>query len=306
MVKMFIIDKQKNEVYSLPAKEISIGHAKCVSSELAQKILNLLAKEAMYPINIAKTLKVHEQKIYYHIRNLEKAGIIKVVKKETKQGATANFYSLSEPAFVMKFKNFETTSKIAQIRNESEFLEPFIKDGQLNALIIVGSPDPHGPDKARSRDGYYGMDLALFLGTFLNYVPKFNVKLDTEFREEDLENNLILIGGPLVNKVMERANSKLPIRFEDGNIKSSISNEMYPQDECGLIVKTKSPFEKDKYILVVAGKRFSGTRAAIIAFLKDFKKITNGNVRNPSIKANVVEGIDLDSDGIIDDIEFRE
>ncbi|MBI2541275.1 S-layer protein [Candidatus Woesearchaeota archaeon] len=303
---MFIIDKQKNEVYSLPAKEISAENAGSVSSELAQKILHLLAKEAMYPIDIAKALKMHEQKIYYHIRNLEKAGIIKVAKRETKQGATANFYALTEPAFVVKFKDFESTSKIAQIRNESEFLEPFVKDGQLDALIIVGSPDPHGPDKARSRDGYYGMDLALFLGTFLNYVPKFNVKLDTEVRDEDLEKNLILIGGPLVNKIVEKANQKLPIRFEAGNIKSEISNETYPQDECGMIVKARSPFSKDKFILVVAGKRFSGTRAAIIAFLKDFKKVTNGNIHNPGIKAKVVEGIDLDSDGIIDDIEFRE
>ena len=216
---MFIIDKQKNEVYSLPAKEISPQYANAISSDLAQKILHLLVKEPMYPIDIAKSLKMHEQKIYYHIRNLEKAGIIKIVKKETKQGATANFYALTEPAFVIKFKNFETTSKIAQIRNESEFLEPFIKNGQLDAMIIVGSPDPHGPDKARSRDGYYGMDLALFLGTFLNYVPKFNVKLDTEVRDEDLENNLILIGGPVVNKIVEKVNSKLPIKFEYGNIK---------------------------------------------------------------------------------------
>ncbi len=67
---MFIIEKEKNEVYSLPAKEISAQYAKSVSSELAQKILNLLAKEVMYPIDIAKTLKVHEQKVYYHIRNL--------------------------------------------------------------------------------------------------------------------------------------------------------------------------------------------------------------------------------------------
>ena len=303
---MFIIDKQKNEVYSLPAKEIKAEHAGSLSSGLAINILNLLAKESMYPMDIAKALKVHEQKVYYHIRNLEKAGIIKVARKETKQGATANFFALAEPAFVIKFRNFESTSKIAQIRNESEFLQPFIKDGLLDAMIIVGSPDPHGPDKARSRDGYYGMDLALFLGTFLNYVPRFNVKLDTEVREDDLENNLILIGGPLVNKVVEKVNPKMPIRFEGGNIKSAVSNETYPQDECGLIVKTKSPFNKDKYVLVVAGKRFSGTRAAIIAFLKDFRKITQGNVHNPSIKAKVVEGIDLDSDGIIDDIEFRE
>ncbi len=303
---MFVIDKQKNEVFSLPAKEIKPENAASVSSELASKILNLIAKEPMYTIDIAKSLKMHEQKIYYHIRNLEKAGIIKVVRKETKQGATANFYGLTEPAFVIRFKNFETTSKIGQIKNESEFLEPFINNGQLDSLIIVGSPDPHGPDKARSRDGYYGMDLALFLGTFLNYVPQFNVKLDTEVRDEDLQNNLILIGGPVVNKIVDKVNAKLPIRFEDGNLKSTISNEIYPQDECGLIVKTRNPFNKDKFILVVAGKRYSGTRAAIIAFLKGFKKITNGNIHNPSIKAKVVEGIDLDSDGIIDDIEFRE
>src|SRR3989344_3865121 len=240
---MFVIDRQKNEVYSLPAREIKPEDAGAVSSELAIKILHLLAKEAMYPIVIAKSLKVHEQKIYYHIRNLEKAGIIKVVKKETKQGATANFYAITEPAFVLRFKNFEATSKV-EIKNESEFLDPFIKDGKLDSLIIVGSPDPHGPDKARSRDGYYGMDLTLFLGTFLNYVPKFNVKLDTEVRDEDFQNNLILIGGPVVNKVVEKINSKLPIRFEESNIKSTVSNETYPHDEIGLIVKAKNPFNK--------------------------------------------------------------
>src|SRR3989339_1410957 len=303
---MFVIDKQKNEVFSLPAKEIRPEDAASVSSELASKILHLIAREPMYTIDIAKSLKMHEQKIYYHIRNLEKAGIIKVVRKETKQGATANFYGLAEPAFVIRFKNFEATSKIGQIKNESEFLEPFISNGQLDSLIIVGSPDPHGPDKARSKDGYYGMDLALFLGTFLNYVPQFNVKLDTEVRDEDLQNNLILIGGPVVNKIVDKVNAKLPIRFEEGNIKSTVSNETYPQEECGIIVKAKNPFNPDKSILVVAGKRFSGTRAAIIAFLKGFKKITAGNIHSPSVKAKVVEGIDLDSDGIIDDIEFRE
>ena len=68
----------------------------------------------------------------------------------------------------------------------------------------------------------------------------------------------------------------------------------------------KNPMNKHKSILIIAGKRFSGTRAAIIAFLKHFKKITNGNIHDKSIMANVVEGVDLDSDGIVDDVEFRE
>jgi len=303
---MFVIKKDKNEIYSLPAKEIKFNSLKNFGSELAQKIVKCIAEEAKYPADIAKELKVHEQKVYYHIKNLEKAGIIAIVKKESRQGATANYYALTEPAFVVKFKELEQTQKISQFKNESVYLEPFIKNGKLDALIVVGSPDPHGPDKARSRDGYYGIDLALFLGTFLNYVPEFNVKLDTDVREGDLDNNLILIGGPITNKTMENFNDKLPIRFENGNIKSTISDEIYPQDECGIIVKIKNPFNKDKSILVVAGKRFSGTRAAIIAFLKHFKRMTAGNVHNHNILANVVEGVDLDSDGIVDDVEFRE
>ncbi len=303
---MFIIEKDKSEIKSLPAVEIKFSSLKNLGSELAQRILKSISEEPKYPADIAKELKVHEQKVYYHIRNLEKAGIIKVAKRETKQGAVANYYALTEPSFVVKFKDLQSTQKISQFRNESTYLEPFIKNGKLDALIIVGSPDPHGPDKARSRDGYYGIDLALFLGTFLNYVPEFNVKLDTDIRENDLGTNLILLGGPITNKTMERFNDKLPIRFENGSIKSTISNEIYPQDEIGMIVKTKNPLNKDKSILVVAGKRFSGTRAAIIAFLKHFKKITNGNMHNKNILANVVEGIDLDSDGIVDDVEFRE
>ena len=307
---MFAVEKRKEGVFSLPACEINAKDAKSVSSELAVRIIKLLAEKPMYPIELAKELKVHEQKVYYHIRNLEKAGIVKVVKEEGRQGAVARYYSVDKPAVVIKFKELEPTQKIFQLKSDSDFLSPLIRDGKLDALIVVGSPDPHGPEKARSRDGYYGMDLALFLGTFLNYVPQLYVKLDTEVREEELKrNNLIVIGGPIVNRVMGEINSKLPIRFdrdEHWAIKSTLSNTVYPTDEAGLIVKAKSPFNSEKSMLVVAGKRYSGTRAAIVAFLKHFKEIQSGNIRNKKIMAKVVEGIDLDSDGIIDDAEIRE
>jgi len=305
---MFVIKKEKNQILSLPVKEITVKEAKNLSSDLALKILKLLIKKPMYPIELAKELKVHEQKIYYHIKNLEKSGIIKINKKEIKQGAVAKYYSLDKPALIIRLKEFEETQKIMP-RSNSEFLQPFIKNGQLDAMIVVGSPDPHGPEKARSRDGYYGIDLALFLGTFLNYVPDLNVRLDTEVRQEELKNNLILLGGPVVNKITKDVNEKMPIFFDKNNhwaVKSNISKNIYPTDETGLIVSFKNPFNKEKNILLVAGKRYSGTRAAIIAFLKYFKKIAKGNIHNNKIKARVVEGIDLNSDGIIDDIEFRE
>lgn len=311
VLTMFVVKKEGNELYSVLSREIEMGQLKALGSPLAQAILKSLAKKDSYPSELAKELNVNEQKVYYHIRNLEKAKIIKVVKKEVKQGALAKYYSIAEPSFFIRFKEFKHTQKINEIDiEEQRFLSPFIKEGQLDALIVVGSPEPHGPDKARSRDGYYGIDLALFLGTFLSYVPHLNVKLDTEIREEDLSsNNLILIGGPVVNKVTLRLNKQLPVFFDKKDkwcIVSSISKKRYYSDEGGIIAKIKNPLNKEKSVLVIAGKRLSGTKASITAFLKGFSNITKGNIYNPKFNAKIVEGVDMDSDGAIDSVEFKE
>lgn len=305
---MFAIKTKEGKTYSLPSKELSPDNASAVSTRLAESILKHLAKTPSYPKEIAKKLHVNEQLVYYHIHNLERNGWIKVIRKETSRGGKAKFYSLSEPSFIIRFKEYEETQKLFQIKPEYEqFLSPFIENGVLDAVIIVGSPEPHGPEKARSRDGYYGIDFALFLGSFLTYNKKLNVKLDTEAREEDLRNNnLILIGGPIVNNISSKINSKLAVHFESNNIRSTISNKTYTSESSGLIVKAKNPFNHDKSLLLIAGKRYSGTRATIIAFLKYFDVICRGNKHNPKVFAKVVEGFDLDSDGIVDDIEFLE
>lgn len=306
---MFVVEKAKGEMSSLPARELSFSQIKSLSSQLAQKIALEIAKKPSYAMEIAKKLKVNEQKVYYHIRKMEKARIIEVSRTETIQGASANVYSITEPAFVIKLREFQTTQKIAFEKQPTEFLEPFIEEGQLNAVIIVGSPDPHGPEKARSRDGYYGIDLALFLGSFLNYLPELNVKLDTEARAEDLQKNLIIIGGPVVNTITGQLNDKLPVRFDKANnwcIISSISGKSYHSDETGIIEKIKNPFNTKKSILLVAGKRYMGTRAVMLAFIKHFKEICEGNKFNKEINAKVVEGVDLDSDGIVDEIDILE
>ena len=76
-------------------------------------------------------------------------------------------------------------------------------------------------------------------------MPDFNVKLDTEVRDKDLRENLILIGGPIVNKIVGEVNAKLPVRFDkDKNwaVYSTTSKKAYPSDEIGMIVKAKNPF----------------------------------------------------------------
>ena len=304
---MKIIKEQDMKTYSLNTKEIQIKDFSNISNEIAQNILKLISKEPMYPKQIAKAMKLHEQNIYYYIRKLEKSNIIIIDRQENINGTLANFYKLSSDSFYFKIKDFKESSKVQE--KESNYLKPFIEEGNLNAIIIVGSPDPHGPQKARSRDGYFGMDLALFLGSFLRYVPESKVKLDTEVNELDLKNNnLIIIGGPIVNKVTSLLSNKPQIYFDEEKkgIYSKITKKTYMSEEVGFINKFKSPFNSDKSILLLAGLRNSGTKAAILSFLKHFDELKKGNIFKKEIQSKVLEGLDLDSDGFIDDCEFLE
>ncbi len=307
---MIVIDDKKQGVVSLPAKPISDRQLKAAGSALAQRILRELASAPTYPRELAKRLKVHEQKIYYHIRKLEKANLVEVIKRQDVHGTMANVYAPTAPAFVFSLKEFAEAHKVPGIRSRpDEFLSPIIENNEFNGVVIVGSPDPHGPEMTRSRDGYYGIDLALFLGTFLTRLEELSVRLDTEVRSEDLQKNLILIGGPVVNVITQKVNDSLKIKFDkDANwaIKSSISGKTYHADECGIIVKAKNPFNPKKWVLVVAGKRYAGTRAVTLAFIKYFSELAKGNSINSDIPARVVEGLDKDADGIVDDVRFVE
>ncbi len=287
---MLVIKEENGNLLSIDCAEV----ARFPSSPLAIRILSFLAKKPCYPREIASLLKENEQKIYYHFRNLEKNGLIRIVKREEHGGATAKIYALKAPAFSMRFREFENARHITR---QNRFFSAFIENGKLNAKITVGSPDPHGPEKARSRDAYYAIDLGLFIGTFLTRSGS-SVCLDTEITS--LKENLIVIGGPVVNRITRMINERMPVRFDrKKNIYSSLTKKTYRSDDCGLIVKMKNPADSEKEMLVIAGKRYTGTKAAILAFLKRFDEIEKKN-------CHVVEGIDNDGDGIIDDVKMLE
>ncbi len=307
---MLVVEDQKQAVVSLPAKPFSERQLRVAGSPVAQRILKELASSPTSPRELAKRLKLHEQLVYYHIRKLEKASLVEVIKKQEVHGTLANVYSPTAPAYVFALKEFTEAHKVPGVKTRpDEFLSPIIENNEFNGVIIVGSPDPHGPEMARSRDGYYGIDLALFLGTFLTHLNELSVRLDTEVRSEDLQKNLVLIGGPVVNTITQQVNDKLPLKFDkDANwaIKSTISGKVYHADECGIIVKAKNPFNPKKWILVVAGKRYAGTRAVTLAFTRYFNELAKGNSIDPKISARVVEGLDRNADGIVDDVKFVE
>lgn len=278
-----------------------------LNSDLALKILQNLSERPACAMDIARGLNQHEQKIYYHLRRLEHAGIVKLIRREERVGGLAKIYSVSQPYVSIKLFDSEPLVDVKTRAMEIEFFHPFIKDGRLDATIAIGSPDPHGKYGAQASDGCCAIDLALFLGSFLKKTS-LNYKLDTEIREKDLEGNLILIGGPKANMIIESINKKLPVYFDtvhEFNVVSSFSKSVYAGDDIGIIVRMKNPYAKEKEILILSGKRFVGTRASIIGLVKHLREIETGNRPDGNI-ARVVRGIDRDSDGRIDDVEFLE
>ncbi len=303
------VDETKGRLASLACEPRSFTQLKAGGSALAQRVLALLSERPRYSHELAKLLKVHEQKVYYHVRKLARAGLIRQERQEEIRGAAAKYYTLAAPSFSVLLEEPRPTTRIGAVApRAATFLAPFLKDGKQDFLIVVGSPDAHGPGMSRAKDGGYAVDLALFLGSHLAERPVPAVKLDTELREEDLRRNLIVIGGPIVNTLAKRINPKLPIRFqEDGKtILSTITKRTYDGDEIGIIVKTENPFAKGKGLLFIAGRRGAGTKAAIIAFLKRFDTLVEGNTHRPGMLAHVVEGKDMDSDGLVDDAAFKE
>ena len=188
---------------------------KAVLNKVSWRILELLSEREMYPIEIARRLKVHEQKVYYHIRRLVEAGIVKVVREEMRKGAIAKYYKASFPAFGVELpfghRRIKTISVPVMDEKMKQFFSPFLKDSSFDGKIVVGSPDPHGPFKARARDGHYASYLTLFLGQFVDLPEDFAIKLDVDVKAEKEEgSNMILVGGPGTTSSPRRSTSFYP------------------------------------------------------------------------------------------------
>ena len=292
---------------------------KAVLNKLSWQILELLGKGDMYPIEIAKKLGVHEQKVYYHIRKLTEAGVIKVIREENKKGATAKYYQVSFPAFgvELSFGNRKIALLSAPSLDEKmkQFFDPLLKDGLFDGKIVVGSPDEHGPFKAKARDGHYAAYLSLFLGQFAQLPEDFVVKLDVDVKaEKEEKNNLILVGGPGTNLLTEEINRFLPIRFNVtsteqgfifGGLVSQKTKSIYTKDSIGILAKITNPWDKRKRIIVIAGNKAVGTKACVLALTKFWKEALK-NFNDDDQFATVIQGFDLDGDGKVDAIEVLE
>jgi DNA-binding MarR family transcriptional regulator len=314
-------DNNKNQ----EIKEINIlqnpQNLKMVLGNLSWKNLTTISEKEMYPLEIARHLNVHEQKVYYHIRKLEKAGAITIQRKENKKGATAKYYKNTAPAFGIELPTNQQHKITQNIytpnipKTLQQFFQEFLNNTTLDGKIIVGSPQPHGPFKTSARDGHYAAHLTLFMGQFAKIPKEFAVKLDVDVKaEKEEKNSLILVGGPGTNLLTQEINDHLPIKFimhpsDQGYLFGGLTSEKtgnnYTSDSAGLIAKIINPWNKNKHIIVIAGNKAVGTKACVLA-LTNFWEKTLQHFDNKETFAVVIQGFDLDGDGKVDAIEVYE
>ncbi len=321
MEKRFLLHEKNN---TQRIKEIAIAEdpekLKLILNTLSWKILSLLSDREMYALEIARELEIHEQKVYYHIRKLFKAGAIAITKEEERKGATAKYYRATFPAFGIELsEEYRTLKKVSLLSMEERvqhFFREFIrKDGTFDGKIVVGSPAAHGPFKTSARDGHYAAHLTFFLGQFVKMPEDFAIKLDVDVKvEKEERNNLILVGGPGTDLLTQEINKHLPIKFDMqasqdgylfGGLVSNITGRIYTADNVGVVAKISNPWDTSKRIIVVAGNKAVGTKACVLALTNFWvKTLRNYNGHEPFAK--VIQGFDLDGDGKVDSIEVLE
>ncbi len=320
MEKKLLLQEQGN---TQMVKEIAIvkdpERLKMILNKLSWRILVMLSETEMYPLEIAKKMGIHEQKVYYHIRKLVKAGAITVAKEEEKKGAIAKYYRVFSPAFGVELsQEYRQTQRLSVLHMDAQiqgFFKEFAKDGVFDGKIVVGSPTPHGPFKTSARDGHYASYLTFYLGQFMKAPEEFVIKLDVDVKaEKEEKSNLVLVGGPGTNLLTQDVNEHLPIRFNMqpseqgflfGGMFSKKTGHAYTADVAGLVAKIANPWDESKRVIILAGNKAVGTKACVLA-LTNFWKKTLRNYNGQDVFATVIQGFDLDGDGKVDSIDVLE
>jgi DNA-binding transcriptional ArsR family regulator len=292
---------------TVESEELDEAKIKALSDGTRRKIMEILAEEPSYPLEVARELGIEKQKSYYHFQKLEDAELIEKDHEEKVSGGSATFYRSSAPGYLL---DLGTEGEKLYSANTAEhvenFLQPLVEKGEIYGHVVVGSPDEHGPDRVQARDGHLAGEIGAKLG---NYGEKKSrlVKLDTEVhRDSSFGDSMVLIGGVLTNTVTKKFNEDFPVSFEGDEFpyrEISTPEDTYSEEMIGVVAKTENPEDPENSIFMVAGVRNSGTEAAVLAF-KNLENLVENYGEGDFYQ--VVRGLDLDGDGEVDDYEVIE
>ncbi len=278
------------------------------NSPLAQRIISELAEQPMCAMDLARKIGQHEQKIYYHLKKMKAAGVIKLERNEARFGMTAKIYSVATPVVSTKLSDrFEVTEQVG-LKNSSfmKLMHPFIKDNKLNAKIFIGDTYAHGRFDTASTEGPHVIDLGIMIGYHVAQLSFPNYSLDTEHKEEDLKENLILCGNPRTNTIIDMINNNGKKYFENGSSIISVDEKKsFDDPRYGVIIRDVNPFNKNKKILIIGGVRTRGMKAAVIALTRFIDDIMNNIDKNDNF-VRIIKGMDKTGDRSIDSIKIEE
>ncbi len=283
-----------------------------LASPLAWRILQELAKSPDYPNALADRLKVHEQKVYYHVRRLEAAGLLRVVREEAKRGASARILAPAADAFAIVPKSRGAPVPFPALPRAgvlSRFLEEFSHGGAFDGTIVVGSPYPHGPFLTTARDSPYAVQLGFFLGRLFASPKGLVTRLDTEVKAAGADReNMILVGGPVANIITLDLNAHLIVTFDwkqVWHVESSRTHRSYTEEDVGLVAKVRNPWNPEKTILLLSGLHYQGTLSSILGLTEFSESVLEGYSSGRDFY-RVVSGQDRDGDGRIDSVTVLE
>jgi len=282
------------------------------ASGLGHKILRLLAKGPNYPSMIARELKLYHQAVYYHMKRLERAGLVVRASQKTVRGGKAQLYALASDGYAVEFEvkgeEFGLSSSLSRSGRLGRFLKEFISDGQLDGWIVVGSPEAHGPNRTQGRDGHYAIQIGFALGQFVSLPRMFPVKLDVDLKAEKLQgSNLLVVGGPRTNIIAAELNKHMPIRFSEESFFGAIvdgSGRRHLSEFDSVLTKFTNPWDHSKICVVAAGLSGAATKAAVIGLTNMAERVLAGYSEEGGDFAVVLHGLDMDGDGKVDSVEI--
>lgn len=291
---------------AIESEELEDEAIKALSDSTRRDILRLLAKEKMYPLEVSRELDLEKQKTYYHFKKLSRAGLIQEAGEVNVSGGSATLYTASAPSYFFDTGNGEEKAFPVTSSKAREFLRPLVEDGEVRGKIVVGSPEPHGPDRVQARDGHLAGEIGAELGRYGDS-EKSCVLLDTEVvRDSIFDETMLLVGGVLTNTITRRFNEAFPASFEGEKFpyrEIKTPEASYSDDSIGVVARAEHPEETGEALFIVAGVRNSGTEAAVLAF-KNLESLVDSYSGGSFYF--IVQGLDVDGDGEIDDYEVIE
>jgi hypothetical protein len=262
-----------------------------LSHEDRIRILRYLRDEGPdYASSISSALGIEEQRCRYHISCLLDQDFLEVSEAVPVNGSEAKNYSVSKS---VHFRGSDPVSPSPPV-GKSVYSDLFSECSSVD--LVGGSPYPHGPKDVGARDTH-------LLGRVAKSVSRkapgvhTNIRLDTHQRTSE---NMVSIGGPLTNTSAETVLSRAEPSF-DGRKGFSYALEAssrYRQKNVGVVVFANEPVQ-----ICLAGVGLEGTKACVEFFCSADE---HGMLSSSDPAYFVVEGLDSDSDGIVDEFQVLE